>query len=314
MTQWAVEAIRTQPAGQQFVIVVGADWSNLGMPIGFAMITPTGTPGEYSCTFYPAGPLGPNDTQPSVPSSDPFVIYVPPPPPSAPPPKAAQGDGPGHAVSWWSQTAHPGVGVLFVLPGSVSTVSSLPVGQANTPVVLFLPQQTPVAGEIKAVNPNPRVIVPEAMLEALASRSFLSSNQQPCAAITLANFQSPGRGVERRDCSTAESSSNHSELPEEAGAAEVPSREELLALASKIVKESDVEQEAEEDSRRALTLKAIAICAAVQTLWLGLRQLASTRDQKVADLGNEKRSWVWKRATGLKLFPLSGDGDRNFLG
>jgi hypothetical protein len=294
---------------QQLIVVYGLDsLGQMGMPTGTAWITWGADSNSIRVDFtsgfdQPMGPQSPG-TSPSAP----MVIVVTPPSNSSTPPRMPPSQDPGHTVSWWSQTPHPGVGALLVLPASSQTVSALPAGQSSTPVMLFLPQQATIVGELKPAHTIAGPAGPIYSLDALASIAapVVANSSRDVAEVILScacapklpgpEYVLPGEGV------------GFTPPPLRPEADEPASRDELVAMTNKILQEALVANESEQEEGPTFSgvVKAVAACAAVQSMWLGFRHLASIRTQELTGLRAEHSSWIWRRSKHFKQ-PAPGD-------
>jgi hypothetical protein len=282
---WA-QGIKVDLPPRQFMILVGLDFSgNLGGVLGAGWVSGAAD-GAHSFSSFEESPGKAADSQPQAStSSAPLVIVVSPVVPNGAAAPAAPAAEITQSSAWWSQTPHPTVGVVLLIPVSDRAISALPNVPTISPGVLFPPQSPGVArletGRSFAVSRLSERwdVLAGRGHEPARSRSMGTASLSASSSIfpdRHANRPAPGGPLEPTD-STSHSSPDT-----------VPTRDMLLALAEKIIQESHRSPtEPEVDLTVYHVLKVVACGAVLQTTWLGLRTFAASRTPDGNRLGRE---------------------------
>jgi hypothetical protein len=176
---------------------------------------------------------------------------------------------------------------VIVLAIPYGSLSSLPSAQNNTPVVLFISSPAPHTAENKPLQANGSVTLP-GLIEQLVALELLSSKgkRQAIEPRLVALASSPQQDV----AEDGEPQANL-DLCVPMDDADLPappplSRAALLAMTDKILQENRPLPNETGSSARAMTIRAVIACAAVQTAWLALRHFATGRDLLI------RKEWI----------------------
>jgi hypothetical protein len=198
-------------------------------------------------------------------------------------------------IAWWSQTTHPGTNTPVALAGTGPTLSSVPPAQASMPVVVFLPPTSSGTSEDAAPRPMMAVII-SALAKELVALEMSKIPGTPKDAdhheAVLNGMQDDRSGLP----APAETQQAASQIPSKATQVQsAPSRAELHALTQKILAEAAPAADAEPDPRIGFSIRALLACAAAESTWLVLRNLATTRAPLPADDEDGHRVEIWKK-------------------
>ncbi len=310
-----------QPLSQQQLILIyqPEEYGQVGAPTGIGWMTWGANSNEIMISFMPGFDPSVAGHDLDMFSSGPMVIVVtppsagpPPPPRGGPPPQTPPADAPAQTVSWWSQTPHAGPGELLLLPAANQTISAIPAGQSSTPVMLFLPQQTAITGDLKPIH-----AIATGTPASDLSTGLLASTSPPAAMARTRN------GADRNSSRIPRTQQGESDdfVRSEGVALVRPNldsdlgkqltQDELIALTRKILRESSEANPEDNGSRLNIIVKAGAACAAVQSVWLGFRYFAAARTRNHTGLRGEGSSWIWRRRQNRSL-PAAGDDQGKF--
>jgi hypothetical protein len=267
----------------QLVVILSPNWApSQAAMVAFATYVENVSSGFIALNFSTSA-----DTTPAKPVQPPIgASGVPPvtPPPVVRPP---QGGPPApipesvRAIPWWSQTAHPGPGPVVVLAIPYGSLSSLPSAQGATPVVLFISSPSAHLAENKPAQVSGVTVLPGLIeqliaLELLSSRWQTPQRNESLLAVGPAPVEAVGDGL---DASEQQSPLEAGEMGDEFATQQCrpPSRAQLLAMTEKIMQGNQPVSDGADASPRAISIRAVIACAAVQTVWLTLRQFATSR-------------------------------------
>jgi hypothetical protein len=247
-------------------------------------------------------PASPTPPPPLSPPLNPSVPPVPQPPirpipgvPTGSPPEQNRG------TSWRSQTPHPSQSTVVVLVVPYGTLSIVPAARASTPVYLFSSSQVTFATHEAVPEVSSSFMLPSLVerMVALELTAFLASGQAEGNEIGVEGLcVLPAVALEPPPTFMEDPTESESEnVDESTGKAKpAPTRAQLLAMTDRILQESSQKVDEAESSAGVFSFHTVIVCAAVQSVWLGLRQLATRRVQETRSDGGEPYTWSWKRS------------------